>query len=130
MSDKEYVTISRQSLIDAIKVLKHYSGLLAETYDSMFDMLDTTFEELLDAFASDSEYVKVPDELNQGIECLELCTRTYNALIRYGICTIADVLNYPPDRFIRIRNFGKSSARELTQRMHEKGYNDFRIIEL
>lgn len=47
------------------------------------------------------------------ISVLPLSVRTQNCLHRAGIHTIGEVMDYPPDEFINIRNMGKKSIEEI-----------------
>ena len=49
------------------------------------------------------------------IEKLSISNRTYNCLKRNNINTIHDLLNYPKNQFIEMRNLGKKSLDELEQ---------------
>ena len=54
---------------------------------------------------------------------LNLSNRTYGALYRNKVSTIADVLEHP--NLFDIRGLGKKGCMELEYRMHECGYTDF-----
>ena len=57
------------------------------------------------------------------IKRLNLSNRTYGALCRNGVSTVADVLEHP--NLFDIRGLGKKGRMELEYRMHEFGYTDF-----
>lgn len=67
------------------------------------------------------------DRIFMPIYALGLSKTLANRLARNSIMTLADILTYPDYKFMRIRNFGKKSAEELTAKMHELGYADFVI---
>lgn len=60
-----------------------------------------------------------------GIEHLDLNTRTYNTLKRARINTIADIMELPKDQWSDIKNLGRKSLQELTKKLHAAGYTDF-----
>ena len=51
---------------------------------------------------------------DDSIDLLSLSTRTYNRLRGIGLDTIGQVLDYPPDQWINIRNLGNKSCQEIT----------------
>ena len=127
--DEKKVEVSLDLMIDTLKVLKHYTTILGESYSSLFGCLCETYDELIEKLSQDKvPETIVPLPLDEGIESLELSFRTYNALTKAGICRISDILNFPKSDFIKIRTIGKCSIREIENRMHENGYKDF-IIE-
>lgn len=62
--------------------------------------------------------------IDVSIDKLGLTTRTKNCLKNGGIDTILDVLNYP-HCFGNIRGFGPCCAKDLEEKMHKIGYDDF-----
>ncbi|MBQ3445539.1 hypothetical protein IJG29_02320 [Candidatus Saccharibacteria bacterium] len=67
------------------------------------------------------------DRIFTSIYALGLSNTLASRLARNNMMTLADILTYPDYKFMRIRNFGKKSAEELTAKMHELGYADFVI---
>lgn len=57
-----------------------------------------------------------------SIEALDLGIRTYNALRRANIKTIADLQKTPSDQLLRIRNIGKKALNEIRLAMEMRGY--------
>lgn len=108
--------------------------------DTVWSIYELT-KELVDLRAREAKIISalrtLVDELDstgrdvqefKSIEDLGLLTRTYNAIHRHGIRTTFDVLNFPQEKWHNLRNFGKSSAKDLETRMHEAGYLDFKIL--
>lgn len=58
-----------------------------------------------------------PEVYNLRIEDLGLSARTVNSLRRAGMERVADVLNVPSEKLAQIRNFGKKSLTELTEKL-------------
>lgn len=51
------------------------------------------------------------------IEELDLSVRSFNALRRSGICTIGDLAQKDEGHFVKIRNMGKESAKEVIEKV-------------
>ena len=60
------------------------------------------------------------DELNLGV-------RAYICLKRAGIDTVADIINFPKEDWSKIRNLGRKSLKEVIEKMHSAGYEDFNV---
>lgn len=58
---------------------------------------------------------------NITIEELNLSARTLNCLKRTGLDKVGDVLEYPEDELLKIRNFGKKSLNELHDKFESLG---------
>lgn len=63
-----------------------------------------------------------------GITELCLTLRTQCCLKRAGINTVADILNFPKEEWMRIRNIGWKGVAEVEERMHSVGIKDFKIL--
>lgn len=59
--------------------------------------------------------------LRRPIEDLKLAARTYNALKRANILTLHDLVSKTEEELIKIKNFGRRSLEEVTQRLKELG---------
>ncbi len=57
-----------------------------------------------------------------SIEDLELSIRAYNCLKRANIFNLADLLKKSERELMEIKNFGKKSAEEVIDKVHEMGY--------
>ncbi|MBR2543484.1 hypothetical protein IKF03_02735 [Candidatus Saccharibacteria bacterium] len=66
-------------------------------------------------------------EDDSGIEKLDFSVRTYNCLKRARINTVDDVVNLPKKDWLRVRNFGRKNLKEVVEKMHSAGYEDFYI---
>lgn len=72
-----------------------------------------------------------------SIEKLELSFRAYNALRRAGINSVGDLLDFPKENFVEIRNIGAKTIAEITKVLkliknndiYSLDYNDEQIIE-
>ena len=59
--------------------------------------------------------------LETSIEDLEFSVRSYNCLKRAGIHTVADIVNKSEQDMIKVRNLGKKSLDEVTNKLHSLG---------
>ena len=62
-----------------------------------------------------------------AIAVLGFKVRTYNCLKRAGIDTISDILDYPKDSWLQIRNINRTSLGEVVEKMRSAGYENFSI---
>ena len=124
MSDeRREITIPLDDLVDLLRITQYYSEVLEEAYNTLLGAQN----KLNEVLTQSEKRIKVPSEKDFGIEALNLCPRTYNAMIRGRIYTISDVLNLPKTKYYMLRNFGKASAREVESAMHKLGYEEFFI---
>lgn len=66
--------------------------------------------------------------LEKSIDDLELSVRAYNCLKRANINTVQDLVNKTENEMIKIRNLGKKSLKEVTDKVKELGLS-FRTDE-
>ena len=59
--------------------------------------------------------------LEMPIEELELSVRSYNCLKRAGIATVQDLANKTGSDMMKVRNLGKKSLDEVTNKLHDLG---------
>ena len=59
--------------------------------------------------------------LEMPIEELELSVRSYNCLKRAGIATVEDLANKSEADMMKVRNLGKKSLDEVTNKLHSLG---------
>lgn len=58
---------------------------------------------------------------------LRLSARAYNCLRRAGINTTYDIVNLPKGDWLKVRCLGHKTLREVVEKMHELGYEDFDV---
>ena len=56
-----------------------------------------------------------------SIEDLELSVRSFNCLKRAGISTVEDLTNKTEAEMMKVRNLGKKSLDEVTNKLHILG---------
>ena len=68
-----------------------------------------------------SEESKKEKVLETSIEDLELSARSFNCLKRAGISTVEDLTNKTEADMMKVRNLGKKSLDEGTNKLHSLG---------
>ncbi len=71
----------------------------------------------------EKEESKKEKVLEMPIEELELSVRSYNCLKRAGIATVEDLANKSQDDMMKVRNLGKKSLDEVTNKLIALGLN-------
>ena len=71
----------------------------------------------------EKEESKKEKVLEMPIEELELSVRSYNCLKRAGIATVEDLTNKSQDDMMKVRNLGKKSLDEVTNKLIALGLN-------
>ena len=69
----------------------------------------------------EKEESKKEKVLEMSIEDLELSVRSYNCLKRAGISTVEDLTNKSEADMMKVRNLGKKSLDEVTNKLHSLG---------
>ncbi len=69
----------------------------------------------------EKEESKKEKVLEMSIEDLELSVRSFNCLKRAGIATVEDLTNKTESDMMKVRNLGKKSLDEVTNKLHSLG---------
>ena len=69
----------------------------------------------------EKEESKKEKVLEMSIEDLELSVRSFNCLKRAGISTVEDITNMTEPEMMKVRNLGKKSLDEVTNKLHSLG---------
>ena len=95
--------------------------------DYITDGLKRLIDAVSDVAPEDAEDEPAPPTAqDMDILTLDLTVRSYNCLARSGhVRTIADLMALTPEQFMRLRNFGRGSQREVVTKMHEHGFIDW-----
>ncbi|URA09063.1 DNA-directed RNA polymerase subunit alpha [Thermospira aquatica] len=93
----------REAVSMAAAILRKYFSLL------------TTFEEDLSELGGGVD--RQSEILEKPIEDLHLSARAYNCLKSVGISTIGELVNYDPVSLSKIKNFGKKSLTEISDKL-------------
>ncbi len=76
----------------------------------------------------EKEESKKEKVLEMSVEELELSVRSFNCLKRAAISTVEDLINKTEDEMMKVRNLGKKSLDEVTNKLHSLGL-DFKKEE-
>lgn len=82
------------------------------------DLSETTKDTQVMVEKEESKKEKV---LEMSIEDLELSVRSFNCLKRAGISTVEDLANKSESEMMKVRNLGKKSLDEVTNKLHSLG---------
>ena len=82
------------------------------------DLSETTKNTQVMVEKEESKKEKV---LEMSIEDLELSVRSFNCLKRAGISTVEDLTNKSEAEMMKVRNLGKKSLDEVTEKLHSLG---------
>ena len=69
----------------------------------------------------EKEEFKKEKVLEMSIEDLELSVRSFNCLKRANISTVEDLTNKSEADMMKVRNLGKKSLDEVTNKLHSLG---------
>ena len=69
----------------------------------------------------EKEESKKEKVLEMSIEDLELSVRSFNCLKRAGISTVEDLATKTEEDMMKVRNLGKKSLDEVTNKLHSLG---------
>lgn len=125
LKPSEAQTKTVDDIIDRLKALRQ-DPLFQEEFALRQELRKITFTPY-ECAEKAKEFLNGEIEDQTEIECLELTTRTFRALKRAEIHTISDIINYPYMDWLRIKNLGLSSIREVESKMQRFGYPTFRI---
>ncbi|MBO6272342.1 DNA-directed RNA polymerase subunit alpha [bacterium] len=128
--DKLTLEIWSNGTVDVTSALSQAANLLIEHFvqiasiSGQAPILTTSYEkELSSSMIIDDEPISdvVEDEPSITIEELELSVRAYNCLKRASINSMAELLKKSEHDLLIIKNFGKKSADEVIEKLHEHG---------
>ena len=77
----------------------------------------------------EKEDTKKEKVLEMSIEDLELSVRSFNCLKRAGISTVEDLANKSISEMMKVRNLGKKSLDEVTNKLQVLGLDFIRDEE-
>ena len=69
----------------------------------------------------DPKEAKKSELLKTGIECVQLSSRSFNALYRAGVETLEDLVNMTREKCSNIRSLGKNSLEEIELMLKTRG---------
>lgn len=92
--------------------------VMNEHLDLFIDLSEATRNTEIMVEKEESKKEKV---LEMAIEELDLSVRSYNCLKRAGIVTVEDLTNKTEDEMMKVRNLGRKSLEEVTNKLHSLG---------
>ncbi|MBQ9416162.1 MAG: DNA-directed RNA polymerase subunit alpha [Clostridia bacterium] len=112
--DKLTIEVLTNGTISAKHAISLASKILNEHLKLFEDLSD---EKLPETVLSDGEEQKKGKVLEMMIEELDLSVRSQNCLKRASINTVEELINHTEAEMIKVRNLGKKSLEEITQKL-------------
>ncbi|MBR6033231.1 MAG: DNA-directed RNA polymerase subunit alpha [Clostridia bacterium] len=116
--DKLTIEVWTDGSLKPYEALSLAAKVMTEHLDLFIDLSDTAKNTQIMVEKEDSKKGKV---LEMPIEELELSVRSYNCLKRAGISTVQDLANKSGSDMMKVRNLGKKSLDEVTNKLHALG---------
>jgi DNA-directed RNA polymerase subunit alpha len=102
-----------KAFLEAVKILNQYFGHIASLLlkEPVSPVAAEVPEAVVEAVAEEDPILSRP------IRDLELSIRSENCLLRAGVRTIGDLVQYTRDDLLKIRNLGKISLKEIEEKL-------------
>ncbi len=117
--EKLIVDFISNGAIEPDKALSQAAKLLVQ---KLTPFMNLTGETVPVFTAVPLEVQKEEEQVDVGIETLNLSVRAYNCLKRANKNTLQDLLHMSTEELMSIKNFGKKSAEEVIKVLNERGY--------
>ena len=116
--DKLTIEVWTDGSLKPYEALSLAAKVMTEHLNLFIDLSEATKNTQVMIEKEDSKKGKV---LEMPIEELELSVRSYNCLKRAGISTVQDLANKSGNEMMKVRNLGKKSLDEVTNKLHALG---------
>ena len=116
--DKLIIEVWTDGSLKAHEALSLAAKVMTEHLELFIDLSETTKSTQV---MVEKEEFKKEKVLETSIEELELSVRSFNCLKRAGISTVEDLTNKTEDEMMKVRNLGKKSLDEVTEKLHSLG---------
>lgn len=116
--DKLTLEVLTNGTITAKEAISLGAKILNEHLNLFVDLSDEAKNAEIMVISGESLKEKV---LEMTIEDLDLSVRSFNCLKRAGIDTVSDLVSRSEDEMIKVRNLGKKSLEEVTQKLQSLG---------
>ena len=116
--DKLTLEVLTNGTITAKEAISLGAKILNEHLNLFVDLSDEAKNTEIMVISGESPKEKV---LEMTIEDLDLSVRSFNCLKRAGIDTVSDLVSRSEDEMIKVRNLGKKSLEEVTQKLQSLG---------
>ena len=118
--DKLTIEVWTDGSLKPFEALSLAAKVMTGHLELFIDLSDTAKNTQVMVEKEESKKEKV---LEMPIEELELSVRSYNCLKRAGIATVEDLTNKTQDEMMKVRNLGKKSLDEVTNKLIALGLN-------
>ena len=116
--DKLTIEVWTDGSLKPYEALSLAAKVMTEHLNLFIDLSEAAKNTQIMIEKEDSKKGKV---LEMPIEELELSVRSYNCLKRAGISTVQDLANKSGSDMMKVRNLGKKSLDEVTNKLHDLG---------
>lgn len=116
--DKLTLEVLTNGTITAKEAISLGAKILNEHLNLFVDLSDEAKNAEIMVISGESPKEKV---LEMTIEDLDLSVRSFNCLKRAGIDTVSDLVSRSEEEMIKVRNLGKKSLEEVTQKLQSLG---------
>ena len=116
--DKLVIEVWTDGSLRADEALSLAAKVMTEHLGLFIDLSEATKNTQVMIEKEESKKEKV---LEMSVEELELSVRSYNCLKRAGIATVHDLTNKTETDMMKVRNLGKKSLDEVTNKLHSLG---------
>ena len=116
--DKLIIEVWTDGSLKADEALSLAAKVMTEHLALFIDLSEATKHTQVMVEKEESMKEKV---LEMSIEDLELSVRSFNCLKRAGISTVEDLANKTEAEMLKVRNLGKKSFDEVTNKLHSLG---------
>ena len=116
--DKLIIEVWTDGSLKAYEALSLAAKVLSGHLELFIDLSEATKNTQIMVEKEENKKGKV---LEMSIEDLELSVRSYNCLKRAGISKVEDLANKTEAEMLKVRNLGKKSFDEVTNKLHSLG---------
>ena len=116
--DKLIIEVWTDGSLKADEALSLAAKVMTGHLELFIDLSEATKNTQVMVEKEESKKEKV---LEMSIEDLELSVRSFNCLKRAGISTVEDLANKTEEDMMKVRNLGKKSLDEVTNKLHSLG---------
>ncbi|MDR1520949.1 MAG: DNA-directed RNA polymerase subunit alpha [Planctomycetota bacterium] len=112
-----------QALIEASTILRKHLNPFVKYYDLGNEITASDVREAKEKIEEKTPEAAsaVSEKLSQPVSVLEPSVRAANCLAAEGIKTIQDLVSHNEQDMLQVRNFGKTSLKEIKQKLSELG---------
>ena len=116
--DKLVIDVWTDGSLKPYEALSLAAKVMTEHLELFIDLSETAKNTQI---MVETEESKIENVLEMSIEDLELSVRSFNCLKRAGISTVEDLTSKTISDMMKVRNLGKKSLDEVTNKLHALG---------